>query len=336
MATKRSKKQTPSQYPSPFSKAPPAIEPLLPQLNPASVYITHIDRHPPPYKKQIFTFAVIVNTTITLLLLWRLYVAVPKYIALVQALLGYASTASVDPAKTTRQEQLWILFRRFVMLGMDYAIIQFVVPWPMSFFLEQPANPVTWRWKLGFLPQEVVVRVSRNWGEKELLKGSKVAAESPYWKTRIEPAIAMEFLRKTGYLMMDANFDLDFGVMQDAHYLVKEGKMKWDDLDRVVLVHSDGGGWLAYRFGTEGDRVEENRKKMMAFRDLLQGMGKESLFWKWQEIVEEERERDGEVTEETKRRIAERVGGVFEKEGVDFKEAMESVGEVEALPVGAS
>lgn len=341
MAPKRSTKPPSSnrrlgpQFPSPFEKAPSSIEPLLPQLDPAQVYICHIDRHKPAYKKQIFTFAVIVNSTILVLLVWRFYAAVPTYFALIQTLLGFQSSATVDTKSTTRQQQGWILARRFGMFLMDYLLVQFIVPWPMSFFLERPANPVTWRWNLPFQPQEVVVRVSRKWGAEELMGGSKVADQSPYWKTRIAPAISMEFLQKTGYLMMDANFDLDFAVMQDAHVLVKEGKVKWEDLDRLLLVAQDGVGWLAYKFGSQGDVVEEQRKRMMAFRDLLQGLGKESLFWKWQEIVEEERAKDGAVTEETQRRIKDRVGKVFESEGIDFEDAMSRVGEVQPLPVGA-
>lgn len=217
-------------------------------------------------------------------------------------------------------------------MGIDYFLVQLVLPWPMSFFLEKPSNPVQWRASVAFQSQEVVVRASRNWGSEELMRGSKVADQSPFWKTRIMPAISMEFLQKTGYLMMDASFDLDFGAMVDAHTLISQGKLKWSDIDRVVLVYQEGSGWLSYRFGTEGDLVEENRKKMMAFRDLLQSKGKESLFWKWQAIVEEEREADGAFTAEAQARIAERVAEVFEKEGVDFREAMESVGEVNALP----
>ncbi|KAK3049139.1 hypothetical protein LTR09_009558 [Extremus antarcticus] len=324
MASKRTKpsssqqkKPSGSQHPSPFTLAPASTSPLQPQLDPSLIYITHIDRHRPAYKKQIYTFAIAVNGTIALLLLWRLYVAVPKYLALIQTILGYVTRETVDTATTTRKEQIWVLAKRVSMMAMDYALVQFVVPWPVTFFAEQPANPVTWRWHVPFQLQEVVVRVSRGWGAEELLHGT------------------MEFLQKTGYLMMGSHFDLDFGLMQDAHTLVKEGKMKLDDFDRMVLVHQEGGGWLAYRFGTQGDYVEENRKRMMAFRELLQGMGKESLFWKWQEIVEEERQKDGEMTAETQRRVAERVGKVFEEKGVDFQEAMARVGEVEALP-GAS
>ncbi|KAK5169874.1 uncharacterized protein LTR77_005852 [Saxophila tyrrhenica] len=339
MASKRAKaaaKQTAgSQYPSPFSKAPPSLEPLLPQLNPAQVYITHIDRHRAEYKKQIYVFAIVVNTTIAALLLWRLYAAIPKYFTLVETLLGYVTSETVDPTSTTRQQQLWILARRVAMFGCDYALVQFVVPWPLTFFAEQPANPVTWRWQVPFQRQEVVIRASRGWGSEELLRGKNVGDRSPYWQTRILPAIERDVMEKTGYLMMGANFDLDFGLMQDAHILVKEGKVKWDDLDRVVLVHSEGGGWLTYSFGTPGDAVEEQRKRMMAFRELLLKMGKESLFWKWQEIVEEERQKDGSVTAETQERIKVRVAEVFAQNGVDFDEAMAGVGEVGVLPAPA-
>lgn len=339
MTSRRSKgpsKQAGSQYPAPFQKAPIAIEPLTAQLDPAQVYITHIDRHRPEYKKQIYTFAIIVNSTIAGLLLWRLCIAVPKYLALVQTILGYVTSETVDTTVTTRKEQIWVLVRRVLMLMMDYALVQFIVPWPMSFFAEQPANPITWRWTVPFQLQEVVVRVSRNWGSEELMRGSKVAEQSPYWQTRILPAIQMEFLQKTGYLMMGANFDLDFSLMQDAHTLVKDGKIKLEDCDRLVLVHQEGSGWLAYRFGSQGDYVEENRKRMMAFRDLLQQMGKESLFWKWQEIVEEERQADGGFSPEAQQKIADRVSAVFEKNGVDFAQAMAKVGEIQVLPTAAT
>lgn len=39
--------------PTPFTTAPAAIQPLLPQLDPSKVHLIHIDRHPPDHKKQI-------------------------------------------------------------------------------------------------------------------------------------------------------------------------------------------------------------------------------------------------------------------------------------------
>jgi hypothetical protein len=39
--------------PTPFTNAPAALQPLLPQLDPARVHLIHIDRHSPEHKKQI-------------------------------------------------------------------------------------------------------------------------------------------------------------------------------------------------------------------------------------------------------------------------------------------
>jgi hypothetical protein len=58
------------------------------------------------------------------------------------------------------------------------------------------------------------------------------------------------------------------------------------------------------------------------------------LFWRWQEVVEDERSADGTFTVEAQERVSKRVEEVFAKEGIDFKEAMERVGQVEALPSG--
>ena len=168
------------------------------------------------------------------------------------------------------------------------------------------------------------------------MKGTKRGDQNPYFKTRILPAIDGEFMKKTGYLMMDGNWDLDFGLMQDAQYLVNEKEMHTHDLDKLVLAHQDNVGWLAWRFEQEVDVQDENRRKMQAFRDMLSGMGKESLFWKWQEIVEDERDADGGFTPEAQRRVATRVAEAFSKEGVDFEEVMKSVGGVEEMPVKKS
>ena len=168
----------------------------------------------------------------------------------------------------------------------DYLLARLVVPWPYSFFFERPANPVTWRFKIGFQEQEVVVRVCRNWEGKDMMKGEKKGSESPFFKTRISPAVEGEQLERTGYLMMDGNWDLDFGAMQDAHTLVKQKRLRLEELETLVFVYQDGGGfrgWLCWRFREPRpeEEVEENRRKLMAFKELLAAKGKESLFWKW-------------------------------------------------------
>ena len=172
-----------------------------------------------------------------------------------------------------------------------------------------------------------------------MMKGEKKGEESPFFKTRILTAVDGETMEKTGYLMMDGSWDLDFGAMQDAHTLVKMGKLGLGEVDALVLVHQDAGGykgWLAWRFRElKGETAEEERRrKLVAFKELLASNGKESLFWKWQEVVEAERSADGTFTPEAQEKVSKRVEEVFAKEGIDFKEAMESVGQVEALPAG--
>ena len=325
-----------SQHPSPFDKAPNAIEPFLFQLDPSKVYITHIDRHTPENKRWIFTLTVLLNSTITALLLWRLKAALPSYFALGVTLSGRTSSATVDTENLTGNEKVWVLLQRTSMFIFDYLLVSLVVPWPYSFFFERPANPVTWRWQLGFQQEEVVVRVCRNWEAKDLVKGEKKGEESPFFKTRILPAIDGEIMGKTGYLMMDGNWDLDFGLIQDAHTLIGQKKIRMLDLEALVLVHMDRVGWLFWRFREKKEESADdvNRRKMLAFKEKLTKMGKESLFWKWQEIVEDERSADGGFSQEAQTRVAVRVEEIFAKEGVDFNKTMESIGDVQPVPAG--
>jgi hypothetical protein len=328
--TKRPKQPTStSSIPPPFTTTPSSLEPLLTLLHPSNIYTTHIDRHPVDQKRNIFLVPVFLNLTIALILLWRVWAAAPVYYAIIQTFLGYTSSATVDLDHTTRQQQLWILFKRFAMFAADFLLFRFVGPWPLTFFAEQPVNPVTWRWKLGFKEEEVVVRVSRNWGQEELMKGLKRGEENAFFKTRILPAIERDQMAKTGYLMQNASWDLELQVMLSAHELVEAGKLSMKDLDKQVLVYQDGTGWLSWQWETDSDVVEGRRKKVVALKQKLTELGKESLFWRWMEIVEEERDGDGGFSVEGQKRVAERVSKAFEKEGVDFSEVEKSIGGLE-------
>lgn len=328
-------KASAAPIPTPFSLAPTSLEPFLDRLDPSKVYIAHIDRQPAPYKKQIFLIPVVLNGAIAVLIAWRLYTVLPVYWAMVEAMLGYMSSATVDPSTTTRREQFWILAQRVGMMLVDFLLLRFIGPWPMTFFLEQPANPVSWRWSLGFLKEEVVVRVSRHWGTEELMQGVKQGEENAFFKTRVLPAIERQQMRKTGYLMMDQSWDLDFELMLDAHALAKADQLKFRDIDHIVFAYQEGSGWLQWQWRGEGadvDIVEERRKKVVMFKEKLTDIGKESLFWRWMEIVEEERDRDGGFTPERQQNVAARVQAAFEKEGVDFDELTKSIGGLEEIP----
>ncbi|KAK1086113.1 hypothetical protein LTR48_003902, partial [Friedmanniomyces endolithicus] len=284
---------------------------------------------------QIFLIPVLLNGTIALLLLYRLYAATPTYWAILQTLLGYHSAATVDTAHTTRSDQLWILAKRTLMFLADFLAFRFVGVWPLTFFLEQPCNPVIWRWRLGgFLTDEIVVRVSRNWGAEDLMQGVKQGEENAFFKTRILPAIEREVLRtKTGYLMMNQSWDLDFQLMLDAHTLVKQGQVEMRGLEKMVLVFMEGTGWIAWQWESDYDVIEERRKKVVAFKEELTKAGKESLFWRWMDILESERDADGGFTADAQKRVAEGVQEAFAKEGIDFEELTKSVGGLEGLSV---
>lgn len=339
--SKRQQKQTSfkspaNEIPTPFAKAPPAIEPLLDQLDPAKVYITHIDRFPVDAKKQIFLIPVLLNAAIALLLLWRIRYAVPTYYTLIQTFLGYTTEATVDVENTTRREQFAVLFKRFAMFFIDFLVFRFMGPWPLTFFFEQPANPVTWRLALGFKQEEAVVRVSRHWSAEDLMQGVKQGEESPFFKTRILPAIDKQFMRsKTGYLMMNQSWDLDFQSMLDAHILAKDDKLNLKHIDKLILVNMESVGWLAWRWETDNDVIEDRRKKLVAFKEVLTKMGKESLFFRWMEIVEQERDADGSFSAGKQQRVMERVKAAFEKECIDFEELSQGIGGFQELPGGA-
>lgn len=123
--------------------------------------------------------------------------------------------------------------------------------------------------------------------------------------------------------------------MQDAQYLVKTAKLTTDDLDKLVLTFQDANGWLAWRWETGSDIIEERRKKIVILKEVLTKLGKESLFWKWMEIVEDERDSDGGFTAARQKKVAERVQREFEKNGVDFEEIMTGIGGLEEMPLQA-
>jgi hypothetical protein len=205
----------------------------------------------------------------------------------------------------------------------------------MAFFFGQPTAPISWRWNLPgyFQREEVVVRASRNWGVTELLQGVAEGQENEFFTGKILPAIERSFVReKTGYLMMNGTWELDFGAMLDAHTLVARNEMSFKDLDRVVLACLPGAhGWVCWRWEVEGDVIEHRRKKVVQFKEVLVGMGKEGLFWRWAEIVEEERDGDGGFSEKGQQRVVERVRREFEREGVDFEEVAGRIGGLEEV-----
>lgn len=327
--------------PAPFTKAPTSLEPFLEHLDPAQVYLVHVDNFPVDFKKRIFTVPVILNLSIALGLLWRLLAAAPVYMALIASVLGRDSPETVDTATKTNKQLVWLLLKRTLTFAFDFVLFRFISPWPFTFFFESPANPVYWRWKIGFRNLEVVVRESRKWGGEELLRGVKQGSESPFFKTRIQYAIDNELLRtKTGYMLMDKNWDLDFHAMIAAHQFLDQKKIPLKEFGKSVLAFDEGlGGWTIWQVWKIDDEGadEENRKKIVALKDRLTAMGKENLFFRWIEIVQYESGQSGSgpqsgFTPERQQITLKKVQEAFTEQGVDFEALIRDVGGLEGTP----
>lgn len=325
----------PRKPPPPFETAQQALAPFLDTLDKDYVYITHIDRFPAAFKKRIFTVPILLNLSIAALLICRIYYAVPKYLALITHMLGYNTPESIDTTTRATSALIWIVLKRSIMFMLDFLLLRFIGPWPVSFFLEAPANPCLWRWRVGFRDAEIAVRQSRGWGADDLLEGVKVGEDSPFFATRIMPAVERGFMRtKTAYLMMDKNWDLDFAGMISAHHLVHTEKTATlKDFEKSVLVFSQVHGWLVWQVWKldEQGAEEESRKKIVLLKDRLTAMGKESLFFRWIEIVQYESS-EGEFTPEKQRRAFREVEKVFDEQGVNFRALVESMGGMDGMP----
>lgn len=354
--------------PQPFSPAPAALAPLLSTFNPSLVYITHVDLQRAPFKRRIFYVPLGLNVLFVAVLIWRAYYITPYYWAILMSLLGNKNETTIVSSQHAHGELLWMVVRRMVTFTLDYLLVAVVGPWPWSFFLEQPGNAALWRWKVGFRDEEVYVRQSRGWGGKDLLgeaEGStgKAGEESPFFKTRLLPAVDAQRLReKTGYLLMDKDFDLDFYGMIAATQLLDQKDITMDMLRKSVFVWMSNtpaststktkskskskpnppattpeeeeqnpdpstGQWLVWNFSPlDSSLSTPSGQKILAFKDSLTVMGKENLFFRWVELIQYESNAPEGFTPERQAAAAEKVKKLFADQGVDFEELSREVG----------
>ena len=323
-----------SKPPAPYTTPPPVFQPFLQGLNPKHIYIVHIDTHQWTFKRKIFAVPVLMNVVIAILLIWRARVALPLYAAILLATLGYESTAKVDYRHLDWIPLLSVGGRRALMFLVDWLLAVYIVPWPLDFFLESPANPALWRWRIGFQDQEIVVRKSRKWDGELPRDWLAEEADPAVYEQKIMPAIDRKYLdTKTGYLLMDKNWNLDFTGMIAAHALVKQGKASFSDFRKTVIVYSEDHGWLVWQVWKldEGSQ-EEGRRKIVLFKDKLTAMGKENLFFKWIELIQYETSQPGRFTEERQTGTMRKAKALFDSEGVDFDKFWDEVGGVQGLP----
>ncbi|KLJ09148.1 hypothetical protein EMPG_15446 [Blastomyces silverae] len=349
-STSYSEATNPSTPPAPFTKTPPSLSPFLAPLSPKHVYLIHLDTHPRKHKRQIFLLPLFLNIAILALILLRVYTGYPTYIDLLALILGRESSALVNTSSASWTYLLTTLLRRTLTFLLDYLLLTILLPWPVRFVL----GPAHWRRKVGFQGCEVIVRKSRASWSDELKPLSWIREDDETIKTKVIPAVTPQRLLKTGYLLIDADWDLDFAAMVKAHELVAEGALTVDDFKTAVLVHGggaegrDGLQWLVWRVDEEkgggageGDAPREQpdggrlsdtqRDKIVMFQEKLASMGKEDLFFRWVELIQYESTQPGGFTPERQRKTMKETQQLFEDQGVDFEKFWADVGGMEGI-----
>ncbi|KAK8117226.1 uncharacterized protein PG998_005507 [Apiospora kogelbergensis] len=315
--------------PAPLQPAPAELKPLLATLEEKHAYVFHVDAHPAAFKRKIFAVPVLMNLAIVALFCWRVYVMGYWYLQLVGSTLGYPNETTMVAADHDFWEEVMPeIARRSGHFLFDTCLVVFVWPWPVEFFLgTRHGNPVNWRWNVGFRNDEVVVRRSRRWDAALKTDVASKANESGRDLLVAHAAMATmpEYLRdKTGYLMMNKTWDLDWGVMVDATKMVdrKMAGVTLDTFRLLALVHSEEFGWLAV-----SPEQDERRRQIFLFRDALSALGKEDLFFRWIELVQFEVSRPEGFTAERQEVVAQEVRDLFSKQNINFDEFWkESVG----------
>jgi hypothetical protein len=327
---KRGGKQKSTQFvdkkneapPSPFKRPPEVLEPFINSLDKKHVYVTHIDNKPAEFKRKIFLVPVGMNLVVVLLFVLRMWWILPWYWSLIMTGLGHDNETTWNTADSTWSEIAWEIGKRSGTMMIDFILFIFVWPWPVEFVAGQArGNPCQWRWQVGFREQEVYVRRSREWdqaltdiftdeGSKKILLTYINHATSPILQEQ-----------KTGYLLMNGHWDLDWARMVLAHRLVDKKEIALEAFKSVVLVHHADYGWISYDVrGSGASSEDERRRQVFAFRDALIALGKEDLFYRWVEIVQFEATQPGGFGPKEQEAAAKRIRELFENENINFDE----------------
>jgi hypothetical protein len=306
--------------PAPFKEPPEVLQPFVETLDDRHVYITHIDNKPADFKRRMFLVPVAMNLAIAALFLWRLWYITPYYLRVLVSVLGYPNEMTIVPAEMTWEELIPELGRRSGTFILDFLLFVFLWPWPVQFAMAQEnGNPVEWRWQVGFRDREVVVRRSRSWDEsiRDVVHNNEGRS---LFMSHVGMATAPMLLNeKTGYLLMNKEWDLDWKGMVDATTMVDKKMAAIEAFKSVVLVHHSEYGWLSVDLRQKDNAEEEERRQQIfAFRDALSALGKEDLFYRWIEIVQFESSQPGGFTKEKQVQVADQIREMFDKQGVNF------------------
>jgi hypothetical protein len=334
---------TSSGPPSPFVHVPASLQPLASTLPTTHVYLVHIDRTPVDLKRRVFLVPVLLNLTIVLGLCLRIYYAAPAYLQQIITIFGYDTDYSVDPKSRPYGDLMSIVTSRFFLIFIDYALFTLLGSWPKEFLLGSKLSrfvgPWAWRQKVWFKEAEIIVRRGRNW-DKPLLEGNEEGTKS--WSTqeeldvkfKIEPAMQPSSAGKSGLLLLDKDWDLDFKAMVDAHRMLKDERLKIDDLEGVALVYYQKQ-WLAWKVREDlvlpaGDPEQE--RVLRTFKGKLTEMRQEDVFFRWIEIVQYETSQPGGFTDARRVSAIRELKKLLTDRGADSAAFWDDIGGQEGLP----
>ena len=328
--------------PSPFQHVPSSLQKLASTLPTTHLYLFHLDHTAPSLKQRVFLVPVFLNLIISLLLCVRIYYAAPVYFEQILTILGYDTYYKVEPSSMTVPDLMSTVGVRTALLMVDYAIFGLLGSWPWQFLFGNKLNrytgPLSWRWTLGIRDTEVIVRRSRQWDTTlgfEDEEGKKWSSDDELTlKLKIEPAMRDALMSKTGYLLLDKDWDLDFEAMIDTHQLVEENVLDFKDVDQIVLVHYQKQ-WLIWRTKPteEGARVDSIAdSKLRTFKDKLTQQGQEGVFYRWIEIVQYESSLPGGFTQGRQAEAMRELRRLLEERRVDYAKFWEEIGGQKGVP----
>lgn len=350
--TKSSRRKTPASTPAssgsstpnsstsgpipPFTKVPKILKPFVEPLSPGEIYLVHIDTTSTDQKWQSFLVPSVVNAVVAAVIALRVYMGFNTYPALIATFLGLQSSLSVDASSASWTEMAQIILRRTGTILIDYFLVTLFLSWPIHFVL----GPVRWRRAVGFRDREIIVRRSRrSWSRR--LERNKWICDNEAMRDKIVAAVTPERIGKTGYLLVDADWNLDYAAMVRAHGLVdrirKGDGVQLDEFRTAVLVHTDADGWLIWRVADEntpaGRQRSAQRDQILAFKDKLTAMGKEDLFFRWVEMIQWESSQPGGFTLERQQSAMMQAKQMFEEEKVDFSSFWDDLGGMGGMEV---
>ncbi|KAG8525976.1 uncharacterized protein KY384_000738 [Bacidia gigantensis] len=345
-----------NDIPRPFTKAPDHLQPFLTNLPSDHIYITSLDNHPRAFKRRLFSVPLLLNIFLSIVVLYRIYVALPTYLSILTAAAGYDSPHKLDVHRIPALGLLGVGFERTMMFLGDFILLRFIGMWPLDFFLgsglfgrEVNASPVAWRRAVTFADVELVVRRSRKWdrevyyrekvgGEETVNAIEEVLAEGLEGKLvneRVLPAVEQRCVKeKTAYQMLDKSWDLYFSGMIEAHALVEEGTNKFEDFKTGVFVFTERCGWLIWEVWREHeDGLEtQNSKYLQGVKDTLTALGKENLFFRVIEVLQSETSQAGDFTVDRRQKAIDKIREEFSDQKIDFEEFWEGVGGIDSMP----